>query len=236
MKLNPSSVLLLGLGLVFLLAGVGVAVFGAQQIGAAAARVERLSPLARAALDDRLAGQEALLEGRISAQNPALFQDFVAYLREEYRGRGKNRSWGEVERFTPPLLIDLPDGTAALADDQYLLNHPPHTREEPGAQGWFGIINEGATRERGFRAGDPVLALGTLASGREGLVLRAEWLYGGTRAEYLDNQRRAAAGLSWLGVCIALIGLVVGGIGGKSLAAVSSSTSSGRRRGRQVRG
>jgi hypothetical protein len=233
------AVTLVVAGLMGLTIGLIVAIAYAGLAAREAARVERLLPLTLASLRDLKVGREALIEGHISAQNPALLQDFVAYVREEYRGRGKNRSWVEAERRTPPLLIDLSDGIVALADEPYELDLPAHTWEEPDTQDWLGVPREGARRHYGFRAGDAVLAVGRLAPGRAGLVLRAEWLAGGTRAEYLAARRHAAATLPWYGGSLALAGLLLGGIGVRWIRIGPRSTSSrrqGRQRGRQAGG
>lgn len=214
------SVFLLGFGLVFVGVGAGLATLGAGDARAAAERAERLAPLSAAALEDGQPGREALVEGRVSARNPALFQDLVAYVREEYRGSDDNRRdmWAEDERRTPALLIDLPDGAASLADGQYALDNPPQSWQEPGGKRWDGFAGEGTKRYRGLRAGDQVVAVGTLVEGREGLELRAEWVYGGTRAQYIEGQRGSAAFLPWFGGLFALIGAVVAGIGVWTLA------------------
>src|SRR5262245_58052064 len=110
--------ILFGLG--FLSLGGFMATAGAQQARAQAERAERLRPLTAAALDDSRSGSEALVEGRISARNPLLFQQFVAYIREEYRGSDDDdrEKWEEDERRTPALRIDVADGIVALANDQ----------------------------------------------------------------------------------------------------------------------
>src|SRR5690349_7971963 len=111
-------IFLIGFGLIFLTIGILLATVGAQQAGAEAERAERLRPLSVAMLDDSQPGREALIEGRISARNPSLFQQFVAYIREEYRGSDDQdrEKWEEDERRTPPLLIELADGVVALAN------------------------------------------------------------------------------------------------------------------------
>ena len=206
---------LLGIGLIFIAVGVALATVGARQASAEADRAERLLPLSAAALDDGRPGREVLVEGRVSARNRALFQGFVAYVREEYRGSDDDHKdkWSEDERRTPPLLIDLAGGVVTLADDQYDLDSPPHAWQEPGALTWNGFTGEGTKRYRGFQAGDPAMAIGTLVLGREGVELRAERLYGGTRADYIAGRRGSAAFLPWFGGLFALIGAVVAAVG-----------------------
>ncbi|HEU4324874.1 MAG TPA: hypothetical protein VFS21_17140 [Roseiflexaceae bacterium] len=206
---------LLGFGLIFVLVGLGLAVVAAGEARAAADRAERLTPLGAAALEDSPPGREVLVEGAVSARNRALFQDMVAYVREEYRGTDSDgdSQWSEDERRTPPLWLDLPGGTARLADDTYTLESPAQRWQEPGGLTWNGFSGEGTKRYRGFRAGDSVVAIGTLVAGQEGPELRAEFVAGGTRASYIASQRSGAAVLPWIGGIFTLVGagLMAGG-------------------------
>ena len=213
-QLPFGSLLLLGIGLIFLVAGGALAIFGARQATAEADRAERLAPLGIETIDDSRPGREALVEGRIGARNQPLFQDFVAYVREEYRGDEDDKEkWVEDERRTPPLQIELKDGIVELADDQYTFDNPPHRWQEPGGLTWNGFSGEGTKRYSGFWRGDAVVAIGTLVEGSEGLELRAERVFGGTRAGYIAARRSAAAFLPWFGGGFALLGAVVAGLG-----------------------
>lgn len=77
-------------GLAFVLVDFLVGVGMAGEARSAAARAEALLPLTAAQLDDQPPGQTALVEGRLSPRNPARFRDFVAYVREEFRGTDSN--------------------------------------------------------------------------------------------------------------------------------------------------
>ena len=202
-------IFLIGFGLVFLAIGLIMATVAARQAGAEAARAEQLRPLTVAMLDDSQPGREALVEGRISDRNPALFQQFVAYIREEYRGRDDDdrEKWEEDERRTPPLLIDLADGIVPLANDNYALDSPPHTwQESQSSLVWNGFTGEGTKRYRGLRAGDAALAIGTLVAGPEGLELQAERVYGGTRDSYIADRRQTALWMPRIGAIFGVIG------------------------------
>ena len=210
-------IFLIVFGLVFLALGILLATVGARQASAQAERAERLQPLTAAALDDSQPGREALVEGRISDRNPALFQGFVAYVREEYRGSDDQdrEKWEEDERRTPRLLIEVADGLVRLADERYALDSPPYTwSESQSALAWNGLTGEGTKRYRGFRAGDPALAIGTLVSGSEGLELRAEQVYGGTRSGYIADRRQSAIWMPRIGAIFGLIGaaIALGGV------------------------
>jgi hypothetical protein len=210
-------IFLIGFGLIFLVIGTLLATVGARQASAEAERAEQLQPMTAAALDDSPSGREALIEGRISARNPSLFQQFVAYVREEYRGSDDEdrEKWEEDERRTPPLLIEVADGAVPLADDHYALDNPPHTwQESQSTRVWNGLTGEGTKRYRGFQAGDQALAIGTLVQGSEGMELRAERVYGGTRSGYIAERRQAARWMPWLGGIFGLVGagIALGGV------------------------
>lgn len=208
-------VFLVCFGLVFLAIGIGIATVGAGQARAAAERAERLEPLGAAALGDSQPGREVLVEGRVSARNPALFRHFVAYQRHEYHGSTEDGDpiWRMDEQRTPPLLLELDGGGIMLADDQYRIDSPGQIWEEPGARSWNSATGEGTKRYRGFAAGDPVVAIGVLVPGREGLELRTEALDFGTRADYIAYHRGSANFLPWFGGLFALIGTLLAGIG-----------------------
>jgi hypothetical protein len=206
---------LIGFGLIFLALGIFMATTGAQQARAEADRAERLRPLTVAALDDSQPGREALIEGRISARNPQLFQQFVAYIREEYRGTDDDdrEEWEEDGRRTPRLRIEVADGVVSLANDNYELDSSPHSWQESEARTWNGFTGEGTKRYRGFWAGDAALAIGTLVRGSEGLELQAERVYGGTRSAYIADRQSAARWMPWVGGIFGLVGVVIAGVG-----------------------
>jgi hypothetical protein len=209
-------IFLIGFGLVFLAIGIVLATVAARQAGAEATRAERLRPLTIAALDDSQPGREALVEGRVSDRNPALFQQLVAYVREEYRGRDDDdrERWEEDERRTPPLLIDVADGVVPLANDSYTLDSPPHTWPESlTSLVWNGLTGEGTKRYRGLRAGDGALAIGTLVAGPEGLELQAERVYGGTRSSYIAERQQTALWMPRIGAIFGVIGAALALVG-----------------------
>jgi hypothetical protein len=205
-------IFLVGFGLVFLAIGILLATVGAQQASAEAERAERLRPLTVAALDDSQPGREALIEGRISARNPSLFQEFVAYIREEYRGNDEQdrEKWEEDERRTPPLLIEVADGIVPLAGERYILDNPPHVwHESQSSRAWNSLTGDGTKRYRGFRAGDMALVIGTLVPGSEGMELQAERVYGGTRSGYIADRQRSALWMPRIGALFGLIGAAI---------------------------
>lgn len=195
-------------GSLFVAVGIGIGYFGARFANDAADRAERL-PLFSARDIDRSGGnQEVIVEGVVSARNPARFRDFVAYVREEYQGTDEDgdADWREDERVTPPLLLELPDGLVEIMNDTYRMQSPPQRWQESNTLSWNGLSGEGTKRYEGFAANQPVMALGRIVRGQEGQALEAEFLYGGDRAAYVARQRSDAAMLP-------IFGLIFGGVG-----------------------
>lgn len=199
--------MLFGLAFVGLGYYVGVSLAGAARAGAD--RAEGLAPADAAALAAADAGAELLVEGTISPANPARFRDFVAYVREEFRGSDSNgdERWAEDERVTPPLLIEA-RGQARLANADYALEGPHERWQEEGLN-WSSRTQEGTKRYRGLVAGGPIIAIGTVVPGAEGNELRAELVYGGTREAYVATQRGVARLLPAVGVAIAAAGALL---------------------------
>lgn len=200
-------------GLLFVALGVFMGVFVAGDARASAERAERLTLANAAALEGAPAGAELLVEGQVSPRNQAHFRDFVAYVREEFRGADTNgdEKWAEDERVTPPLLLEA-GGAVRLANADYRLEGPHERWQEEGLN-WSSRTEEGTKRYRGFVAGRPAIAIGTAQPGAEGNELHAELVYGGTRAEYIAGQRASAGIFPWVGLAVGLAGAAVSFIG-----------------------
>jgi hypothetical protein len=211
--LNPIVLLV-----VALLSGIvgAVLLYDAPAYAARAARAERLQPASAAALAGSAPGREVLLEGRVSKRAPAVYRSFVAYVREEYRssqlgwlGGDTSQRWEVVEQVTPPLVVALRGGEARIANDDYLFDTTAFTVREAEP-----TLTKGAVQSRGYRAGDPVLAVGTVVDASGERAVAAEFVYAGTRAAYTAEMRRLARqslpiGGALLVVCIAsTVGLV----------------------------
>ncbi|MEI6777274.1 MAG: hypothetical protein WCK70_10255 [Chloroflexales bacterium] len=209
-----SMITLVLMGSVFLCIGVVLGSFGARGANAEADRAERLSPLSAAAIGDAQPGSEALLEGSLSARNPLRFRDFVAYIREEYRGSDskKNAKWVEDQRVTPPLLVDVVGGSVQISNDTYRLAGPHARWEDAGGHYWNGFTGEGSKRYAGLVMGRPVMVIGQIQPGTEGPEVRAELIFGGTRAEYIADRRDTARILPIVGGILGCVGVLLLGI------------------------
>ncbi|NTU80612.1 MAG: hypothetical protein HGA45_14750 [Chloroflexales bacterium] len=212
MQLAVRSFLVL-FGLVFVGLGYFFGVTMADQARAGATRAERLAPASAPTVEGAAPGAELLVEGALSARNQAHFRNFVAYVREEFRGADSNGDdkWEEDERITPPLTLEA-GGLVQIANDDYTIAGPHERWQEEGLN-WSSRTEEGTKRYMGLVAGRPAMAIGVVAPGREGNELRAELIYGGTRQEYIAGQRDMARFLPWVGLAVALVGAGVAFIG-----------------------
>lgn len=215
MKIQKLSLPAIGL----LFAGLGALVmfYFAPMFNQAAARVERLSPLTAATLAASPAGQDGLIEGRISERNPVQFRLFVAYVRYEYRGQDNDNDneskWVEDERVTPALLLDLPGGRVQLTNSDYGLEGKLVKWQSEPTLTWNSWSEDGTKSYEGLERGNPVLAIGTVVEGPTGREVQAEWLYGGTRTTYIEDQRTSAKVARWVGLAFLVVGGVIFGVG-----------------------
>jgi hypothetical protein len=227
------TIIRLVLGVGFLLVAATLGFFGGQVASATAAQIEALPHLDAAANNGgtfvcsltpsvtagattgsptvvQIApGSTVLIEGRLSALNQPHYHDFIAYVREEYRGRSGDGSaiWHEDQRVTPALLIDIAGGSVQLANNDYRLDSPHQRWQDRDTL----IANDtglgGTRRYTGLIANRPVTVIGILINGPSGPALRTTFVFGGTRAEYIAAQVGATAYLPWLGLAAAIIGL-----------------------------
>lgn len=208
--------LLLSLGIIFIAVGAAVGIFGTRAAQARADHLATLRPLSAATLQDQPAGAEALVAGTLSASNPVVFRDYVAYVREELRVTTNNsgstsQTWRTDTWDTPPLTLDA-GGAVRIPNEGYTI--------ELGHELWYDDVTldfhnrprDRSKRYSGLIAGRPVIAYGTVVDGADGKELTARSIYGGTHAEYLASQRAVAAFMPILGGIFDAVGLVLAAI------------------------
>lgn len=213
-----TTLFLIVFGLIFVAVGAGISIFGSRAAATAADRAEQMEPLTPGSLEMRAIGSEVLIEGQLSSRNNRLFREYVAYIREEYRGSDDDGDpeWVEDERRTPPLLIEVGGVRTApvqIGNDDYVLKRTHESWQESNRLTWNGLSGEGTKRYSGLIAGRAVMAIGTVQRGLEGLELQAEFIFGGTRAEYIADQRSAATWLPWFGLAFVVPGVAIAGFG-----------------------
>jgi hypothetical protein len=203
-----NAIVLLLAGIFFIIGGISIGIVGARMAREAAERAERLPVMTARDIDRGSVGTEMIVEGFIDPRNPTRFRNFVAYIREEYRGldANDNPDWKEDERWTPPLLIATEDGAVQVANDAYRLEEPPVKWQESDNPSWNSFSGEGTKRYAGFESGSPAMVIGRIVDGVEGRAIEAELMFGGTHAGYIAFQRTTAS-------ISPIIGLVLGGIG-----------------------
>lgn len=192
---------LLAVGSLSLCCGLFSGLFFPWAFNSDVALVVRQEPLSYVALEDGTPGRPALIEGRLSPRNRTSPEGFVLYIRSVPAVNDKGeRSWREVERVYPPLLVELPGGEARVVGD-YRLNGSTE-REESAAQ----LLE-------GLRPGAEVIVVGTLVQGQEAIELEAELLGVGTRASFIAENRAAARFFGIFGWLLVGGGVLMLGVG-----------------------
>jgi hypothetical protein len=197
-------VLILGLmGAAFVCIGVALGVFVARGSSAEADRAEQTLSLSAAALEERAPGSAAMVEGTLSPRNKPRLRDFVAYTHESYQGTDDDgdERWTVEERVTPPLLVDLADGSAQIGNADYRL------------EGAHDLWVDGGNRYGGIVSGQPMMAIGVIQAGSEGHELRADLVFAGTRAAYIAAKRDNSRVLPLIGLSLGGIGALLLGVG-----------------------
>lgn len=130
-------------------------------------------------------GQEVLVSGYISTQNPVFPDNLVAYDRGYYQTHVRGPStWEVFEEQKPGLLLE------------------PEPGEMVGVSPGYRIINPGSSydttqdfvrfSDKGFQPGEQVFVVGTLVTGQDTTldmpIIHADSMIGGTRAAFLARQ------------------------------------------------
>ena len=192
-----------GVGAILGAAGFLVAVHFPRAIDAERKGLERLRPLGAEALGDAGAGQAVALEGHISAAQPVLYNDLVAFVRlERRRTEGNKERWSSKERKTPSLLIELPDGQVRVINTSYSMrggvtSHLDSSVDELMESTYTGLV-----------AGGAVLIVGRVAAGG----IEAEFVAPGTYRSYLSGLLDGRATSLWLGYGLGVVGILLAGI------------------------
>jgi hypothetical protein len=194
-----------GIGVAFVIAGSLVVRYSP---GAIAARLERMTALPSpdgAALTDTPPGQEVLIDGRIARDQPVLFREFVAFVKEEEERDRRDRDrteWKVRERQAPPLRIERSgDEPLRVVNGDYRMSPRTSWRDESK------FID---TRYSGLVAREAVVVHGRVAPGG----LEAIEVASGTRAGYLAAIEASIGTAWWLGTGFAVGGgvLIAGAI------------------------
>lgn len=182
------------IGLPFLVAGLVVMWLVPPAIAAEGARIAALPASSATVLADTRLGQEVLVEGHLSPDNPVRYNTFVAYeietLEEDSDG---SDHWVRQGTVTPFLLLEVEDGRIRLEEGYRLVRTG-------------GTIREGDTRYNGLTAADPVIAVGVLTDRRDYPKIKADFIAFGTQADYIADQQNMATFWWWFGLLFALIG------------------------------
>ncbi len=213
--------ILAGLGAVFLAVALLMLVNESSQ--RELARGTTLTTVTAATLRLLPVGEAVLVEGRLTADNRAVFREFVACQRDRYDGvepsgafKGRER-WTPKETLAPPLVLETGDGTVAIVNQGYELRVPPHRWWDKADR--TNLLGEGGERASGFFAGDQVSVEGRLVNAPAGGGLRAnaleaQVLFGGDRTAYLAYLRSGVQATRILGGVFLGVGSLLLGLGG----------------------
>ncbi|HYF61328.1 MAG TPA: hypothetical protein VD886_00855 [Herpetosiphonaceae bacterium] len=176
----------------------GLALIGAMLFNrphdAIADQLDRLAPLTRAALLEAPAARDVLIEGRVSERNESLGNGLVAYASErsvvDIRG---DTIWVADESVTPPLVIEMADGSITTSGNYSLYGDMP-------------VVTEGARRLRGLSAGDEVVIIGRPTFDNSAEQILPDSVIRGSRESY----PRPGFNLITLGVAIVLMAVGAG--------------------------
>ncbi|RRR66378.1 MAG: hypothetical protein EI684_20840 [Candidatus Viridilinea halotolerans] len=210
-----AKTIMLFIGLAFIGLGIGLGFFVARQAQANAERAARLQPLSAAAFKYAAPANTVLVEGSISSQNPLRFRTFVAYSVVEYRGEADDDGdpkWELLERVTPPLFLDA-GGLIALSNNNYQLQRSHAEYQDQPYLRWDGWRNEGTKIYSGLIHDGTVMVIGTVTRRAAQNELEAEFVFAGTRAEYISDQRQTSAMLPWVGLIFGLAGVFIVALG-----------------------
>jgi hypothetical protein len=190
-----------GIGLVFAIVGVLIVTYAPGAIAARHARMQALSAPSAAQLTDMPPNQEVLVDGRIASDQPLLFRDFVAFIKEEEerdRRDDDRREWKVRDRQAPPLQIILTDDDPVrVVNYGYGLWGATST--------WYDRSKALETRYTGLVAGEAVVVHGrTTAGGLEAIEVAS-----GTRASYLAGIAASIGVARWLGIGFTIAGGVM---------------------------
>ncbi|MCB2377593.1 hypothetical protein LGH70_08365 [Hymenobacter sp. BT635] len=156
------------------------------------ARIRGLEPQPASAVRRLPPGTPVLVEGRISRITPQRYSTLVAYVRSSELPHPEKEPgvWIEDDWVSPALLLDVGPETLPV--------EPGYALRQTTIQKQTKLANY-----NGFDRGSQVFVVGTVGAAG---TLKAETVYGGTRAKYLFSK----TGEKWVGYATALFVIVLG--------------------------
>ena len=195
--LTLAALIVGGVGLALGIAGYLVMTYSPGSIAARHAQMSSLPAPSVVGLTDMPAGREVLVDGRIGANQPKLFRDFVAFVKEEEERDSRDRDrteWKVRERKAPPLTVVLTDDDVVrIVNSDYRMS---------AKTSWSDHMFGRETRYSGFVAREAVAIHARVVSGG----LEAIEVAAGTRASYLQAIHDSIGTAWWIGVLFLSIG------------------------------
>ncbi|PDW03357.1 hypothetical protein [Candidatus Viridilinea mediisalina] len=190
-------------GLVFVVMGVGGGFFVARETQQQADRIAQLDPLSASAVAQADHGQEVLVEGVISADNPTLYRNFVAYREERLEHDGDDDlTWRRLGTTTQPLRLEA-GGVIQISNQDYRLNgshvtSPSTSRNRPGELRYSGIVH-----------GRTVTAIGNIVQSGNERTVNAHVIFAGTQEQFIRSQRTGSFIFACVGGIFATFGVLI---------------------------
>jgi hypothetical protein len=187
-------------GVICVLVAGGVLAFALLAIGEEADTAERAAPFDGGTTGTVGRGHLVIVEGKVSAKNSILVQDFVDAAKEHQDNRG---SWTIRKEYRQPILVDLARGEILLTAAQVC------TRAKDGKvlEAEERSTSEGKIRYVGLKRGDSVTATGTLTSLAPASLAVRDW-YSGSVADYMSFLTSSRKGVCVFSGAIAGLGVV----------------------------
>lgn len=165
------------LGIVLVIAAIAIFAFGLFMVGEEEDFVNNAARFDGGAADAVRRGDLVIVEGKVSGKNKILVHDFIDAAKEN----NDAGTWGILEVYRQPVIADLARGEIILnseyvcdrADGKNVLATDDRTP------------NNDPIRYIGLRRGDPITAVGTLASLAPAALAVKHW-YSGSIASYSD--------------------------------------------------
>ncbi|MBP7735579.1 MAG: hypothetical protein KA369_06355 [Spirochaetes bacterium] len=143
-------------------------------------------------------GDLVVVEGKVSVKNKILIHDFVDAASEH---QVKGGSWSTLEFFRQPVLADLAHGEILLNSENLCSEAKGNNVLMTGEKSkWNHEV-----RYIGLRRGDPITAVGILASLAPAALTVKDW-YSGSVADYKDSLSSSRKNLFILCPILALVG------------------------------
>lgn len=165
-------------GVILVLASMAIFVFAIFMIGEEEDTFKKAARFDGGAAGAARQGDLVIVEGRVSVRNRILVHDFVDAEKEN----NDAGSWLILEQYRQPVLADLARGEIILTADHVCVRPEGNNVLKTDDR----TSNNDPIRFIGLKRGDPITAIGTLASLAPAALAVKDW-YSGSITDYKDS-------------------------------------------------